>query len=84
MYSVLKSYCSKNNIMLYASKSGNGVYVSAIDGMAETDYGPQSGWLYSVDGVFSQQDCNSYKLKGGENIKWIYTTDNGKSERNGK
>lgn len=80
VYSVLKSYCDKNNIILAASKSGKGVYVSAIDGVAQFDNGPQSGWIYSVDGVFSQQDCNSYKLKGGENIKWVYTTDLGKSE----
>lgn len=80
VYEVLKDYCGKNNILLSASKIGKGVYVSSIDGVAQFDNGPQSGWIYSVDGTFTQQDCNSYKLKGGETIKWVYTLDLGISE----
>ncbi len=64
--------------------SGKGEYISAIDGVAQFDCGAQSGWIYSVSGVFPQNDCNSYKLSGGENIKWIYTTDLGKSEEQSK
>jgi hypothetical protein len=80
VYSVLKRYCDANNISLSAEKTGFNIYISAINGDAQFDNGSQSGWIYSVNGTFSSQGCNSYKLHGGENIKWVYTTDLGKSE----
>lgn len=80
VFSILKRYCDSNKILLSAHKSGNGEYVSSIDGVAEFDNGSQSGWLYSVSGTFPSVDCNSYKLSGGETVKWVYTLDNGKTE----
>lgn len=76
VYTALKRYCDANKIIL----SGSSNYVSAIDGVAEFDNGSQSGWIYSVNGTFAQVGCNSYKLNGGENVKWIYTIDDGKTE----
>jgi hypothetical protein len=84
VYAVLKRYCSQNNILLAATKTGSGTYISSIDGVAQFDCGSQSGWIYSVGGAFPQNDCNSYKLNGGESIKWVYTTDLGKSEEKSK
>jgi hypothetical protein len=80
VYAVLKSYCAGHKLLLAAQKTGNGIYVSSIDGVAQFDFGSGSGWIYSVGGVFPQKDCNSYKLKGGEKVRWVYTTDLGKSE----
>jgi hypothetical protein len=82
VYSLLKRYCMQNKILIAETKTGNGIYVSAIDGIAQFDCGSQSGWIYSVGGIFPQKDCNSYKLNGGEAVKWIYTIDLGKSEEN--
>ena len=84
VYAVLKRYCSNNKILIAAQKTGNGMYVSSIDGIAQFDCGSQSGWIFSVGGAFAQKDCNSYKLSGGENIKWVYTIDLGKSEEKSK
>lgn len=80
VYAVLKSYCAGHKILIASQKTGNGMYVSAIDGIAQFDFGSGSGWIYSVNGVFPQKDCNSYKLKGGEKVRWVFTTDLGKSE----
>lgn len=80
VYSLLRRYCSSNGILLAAQKSGDGMYVSAIDGVAQFDNGPQSGWIYSVDGAFPQTGCDSYKLKSGDVIRWVYTVDLGKTE----
>ena len=59
--------------------SGSSYYVSAINGLAEKLSGyPNSGWMYSVNGVFPQYACGRYVLQGGENIRWAYTLDLGK------
>ncbi len=82
VFTVLKRYCDSNKILISAQKTGNGEYVSSIDGVAQFDNGAESGWLYSVNGKFPSVDCNSYKLSSGETVKWIYTTDDGKTEEN--
>gem|GEM_PF-3140372 len=51
----------------------NGNYVVSIDGQAELDRGKDSGWMYSVNGVFPNVGANSYILKSGDIIKWLYT-----------
>lgn len=80
VYSMLKRYCITNKILISAQKTGNGEYVSSIDGVGQFDNGSESGWIYSVGGKFLSVDCNSYKLSSGETVKWVYTTDDGKTE----
>jgi hypothetical protein len=50
-------------------------YVSSIDGLAEMGKGPNSGWIYLINGVDPVISAQSYKLSGGENIQWKYTLD---------
>ena len=54
-------------------------YVKSItkDGvtLSEFDKGPDSGWLYKVDGRVPTVGLTSYPLSGGENILWYYTRD---------
>jgi hypothetical protein len=50
-------------------------YVSSIDGLAEMGKGPNSGWIFLVNGVDPVISAESYKLSGGENIQWKYTLD---------
>ncbi len=54
------------------------IYVKSIDGVGEFDYGPTSGWMYSVNGNFSEKGANQYKLKDGDKVKWHYSTNLGK------
>ena len=50
-------------------------YVTSINGLAEFSCGSTSGWKYSVDGTFPGKACNTYKLNGGEVVRWVYVLD---------
>lgn len=43
------------------------------DYLSEYDYTKQSGWMYSVDGVFPDHAADAVSLKGGEVIRWQFT-----------
>lgn len=49
-----------------------GIYVSAIGGLAEFEYGGKSGWMYSVNGSAPNVSCGKYVLKDGDSISWYY------------
>lgn len=52
-------------------------YISSINSLGEGDCGPQSGWMYSVNGEYPGVGCTKYTLADGDNIKWRYTCDMG-------
>lgn len=52
----------------------HGVYVKAIGGLAEKEYGGSSGWCYSVNGVQPMTACSNYVLSNGDNVVWYYVT----------
>ncbi len=55
------------------SKSSQyGIYVSAIGGLAEFEYGGSSGWMYSVNGSAPNVSCGKYVLKDGDRVSWYY------------
>lgn len=55
-----------------------GMYVAGINGLSEkatingTNY-PGSGWVYYVDGNFSDRSSAAYQLADGMNIYWCFT-----------
>lgn len=49
-----------------------GLYVSAIGGLAEFEYGGKSGWMYSVNGSAPNVSCGKYVLKDGDSVSWYY------------
>lgn len=54
----------------------SGSYIAEIDGLGEFDKGPNSGWMYSVNGITPPTtSANEYKLSDGDRIVWYYTTD---------
>lgn len=53
------------------------VYIEGIANLYEYDCGPQSGWMYSVNGVFPGIGCSSYTLCDGDEIVFAYTCDLG-------
>lgn len=55
-------------------------YVRSIGELAEFDHGSGSGWLYRVNGDFSDANCSSgaYLLQDGDRVEWLYTVDMGK------
>lgn len=59
------------------SRAYNSVYIEGIGNLYEFDGGPQSGWMYSVNGVYPGLGCSAYTLADGDVIVWSYTCDLG-------
>jgi hypothetical protein len=57
-------------------------YVAGIDGQNEFDKGPDSGWLFKVNGKFPGVGADSTIVRSGDYIEWIYTTDLGEDVGN--
>jgi hypothetical protein len=74
---VLKRLTGQQGMPLSYRGIGASAYVKGINGLFEFDKGPQSGWLYRVNGVFSNQSCGVYHVKSGDVIDWLYTEDLG-------
>ncbi len=55
----------------------NSVYIEGIGNLYEFDCGPQSGWMYSVNGVYPGLGCSDYKLSEGDKIVFSFTCDLG-------
>ena len=53
------------------------VYIEGIGNIYEFDCGPQSGWMYSVNGVYPGLGCSAYTLADGDVIVFNYTCDLG-------
>ena len=70
---VTQAVLNKNGISV-TIKNGN--YIAAMGGLGEFDKGPNSGWMYSVNGYTPPTTAASdYILNGGESIVWYYTKD---------
>jgi hypothetical protein len=70
--SVLQEACGLYGIDILSYKG----YVSSMNGLSEFDQGPNSGWLYQVNGnTPSTTGADQYKLTGGERVTWYYTKD---------
>lgn len=53
------------------------VYIEGIGNLYEYDCGPQSGWMYSVNGIYPGLGCSAYTLVDGDVIVFSYTCDLG-------
>ena len=67
------------NGISYESKNG---YMVSIDGQKEFDKGKDSGWMFTVNGVFMEVGAGSVRLEDGDRISWVYTHDMGKDVGN--
>lgn len=66
---VLRMAAEKWNLPMTISNSG---YVSEIDGLAEFDKGPLSGWKYKVNGIYPSVGAGDYVLAPGDQVAWVY------------
>jgi len=57
-------------------------YVSSIDGLSEFDKGPNSGWMFTVNGNFPGIGPGNVTVRDGDFIEWLYTTNLGKDVGN--
>ena len=53
------------------------VYIEGIGNIYEYDCGPQSGGMYSVNGIYPGLGCSAYTLADGDVIVFHYTCDLG-------
>ena len=53
------------------------VYIEGIGNLYEYDCGPQSGWMYSVNGTYPGLGCSAYTLADGDVVVFSYTCDLG-------
>lgn len=76
VYSVLKRAARDNNLQLeYQGTDENvlgTVYIEGINYIYEFSCGPESGWIYKINGDYAGKGCDSYKLDAGDKIEWIY------------
>ncbi len=52
--------------------AGQGVYVTAIDGVVQNQDGNGFWWVYLVNGSEPPLGANAYVLQGGESVAWDY------------
>ncbi|MBQ1236038.1 MAG: DUF4430 domain-containing protein, partial [Oscillospiraceae bacterium] len=54
------------------------VYIKGLGNLYEFDYGDLSGWMFCVNGGSAQTGSGDYKLREGDRVEWLYTTELGK------
>ena len=73
-----RDICRELNMPLVFSGVGALAYVQGINSLFEFDHGPESGWLYSVNGEYQGMGCDAYILQDGDYVEWRYTLDFGR------
>lgn len=68
----------ENDIPFVATAGGT--YIQSINGLSEFDNGPNSGWIYSVNGKNPNKTYDSCVLNEGDSVVWKYTDDYIKDE----
>ncbi|MDR0499955.1 MAG: DUF4430 domain-containing protein, partial [Coriobacteriales bacterium] len=78
-FDVLRRECQTMGIHMEFSFNPmyNSSYIEGIGNLYEFDGGPNSGWLYSVNGWYPNYACSSYVLNNGDSVLFRYTLDRG-------
>lgn len=74
VFNILKQVVKDNNIQMEYKGRKSSVYIQGIHNIYEFDKGPESGWIYRVNGEVSQISCGEHKLNAGDKIEWLYST----------
>ncbi len=69
---ILKKATRDAGIQMEYTGVGAASYVAGIDNLYEFDRGPESGWLYSVNGEDLSEGAGTYKPAAGDAIAWRY------------
>ena len=74
-FDVLQRACSAAGISLeYAwTPAYNSYYVEGIHNLYEFDCGPESGWVYLVNGAAPSYGCSGYQVSDGDQISFLYS-----------
>lgn len=72
-------YCKASGVQIEYTYTPafNNYYIEGIHQIYEKDCGTQSGWMYSVNGVFPDVGTSSYTVSPGDVIVFAYTCNMG-------
>lgn len=73
VFDILVKITRKKGIHMEYRGSGSNTYIEGINNLYEFDGGSNSGWMYSVNGVYPNYGVGSYKVKSSDVIKFNYT-----------
>lgn len=76
-FSLLERELVMNNIHFEYNKTTN-IYIEGIGNIYEFDCGDLSGWMFKVNGEFTDVACDAYILNPGDVVEWVYTCDMGR------
>lgn len=74
-WDAIKKALDDSGLSYVANKTSLGIYISSINGLAEFDQGPNSGWKYLINGTAPNVGASSYTLSGSDQITLRYTYD---------
>ncbi len=57
-----------------SEESAYGIYVTAIDGLANGSEGPSSGWTYTVNGEMPTESADVHRLASSDEVRWTFVT----------
>ena len=79
-HDILKKVCQDITVHMESEYTPlyESAYVEGINQIYEFDCGELSGWMFQVNGEFSDYGPTHYKVKDGDKITWVYTCDLGK------
>ncbi len=63
------------NAGLSVRTTDGGTYIAEINGLAEMDNGPNSGWMYRMNGYIEDVGYADRVLERGDRVEWFYTDD---------
>lgn len=76
-YDALSEACRQNKIQFEYQGTGADIYIEGIANLYEFSCGQLSGWEYCVNKAFPSVGCNSFDLKDGDTVEFLYTCDLG-------
>lgn len=73
VFDILVKVTRKKGIHMEYRGSGSNTYIEGINNLYEFDGGSNSGWMYSLNGVYPNYGVGAYKVKSSDVIKFNYT-----------
>lgn len=73
VFDILVKVTRKKGIHMEYRGSGSNTYIEGINNLYEFDGGSNSGWMYSVNGIYPNYGVGAYKVKSSDVIKFNYT-----------
>jgi len=79
VFDILYRVARENGIHFEFEKTPayNSVYIEGIGNLYEMDCGDLSGWMFRINGKFSDVGCSNVMVSSGDKIEWLYSCNMG-------